>query len=553
LPGNGGQSPPAGLRSACGLAARAATAALAFAVAVAADAAEYRVEKLVGGPGIHGIHGLAFDAEDRLYVGSVVGQSIYRVDVETGALETFLGPPEGMADDLEFGPGGLLVWTSFLEGKVRAREGDGPIRVLASDLPGANSLAFRGDGRLFASQVFLGDALWEIDLDGREPPRLVAKDLGGLNGFDFGADGALYGPLWSKGEVARIDVTTGEVATLAKGWKTPAAANFDSKGSLFVLDHADGSVWRVDPDGGARFRVATLAPGVDNLAFDSHDRLFVTGIPHAQIHEVDLEQRRTRTLRESPLAMPGDVALVARNGRTRLAVADLFAERHVDPGSGRVFDLGVIGGDPIDYPTAVGAGKRFTWYAGWYSGALHKTDRTTGRSLRMWREFQAPMDVLELEDGSVLAVEWGGKLLRVTGAEESERAVVASGLEGPVSLAAADSENVYVCLHTAGSIVRVELATGKKTLVAADLAGPEGIAVGPDGRIYAAEVGERRVVAIEPAGGERAVIAAGLPIGLPAPPGVPPPFVITGVAVDAAGVVYVSSDLEDAIYRLVPE
>ena len=49
------------------------------------------------------------------------------------------------------------------------------------------------------------------------------------------------------------------------------------------------------------------------------------------------------------------------------------------------------------------------------------------------------------------------------------------------------------------------------------------------------------------------VIAERLPIGLPAPPGVPPVFVVTGVAVDAAGVVYVSSDLEDAIYRLVPE
>jgi sugar lactone lactonase YvrE len=553
LPGNGGQSPPAGSRSACGLAARAASAALAF--AIAASAAEYRVEKLVGGPGIHGLHGLAFDAQDRLHVGSVVGQSIYRVDVETGALETWIGPPEGSADDLEFGPGGVVVWTSILEGKIRAREGDGPVRVLASDLPGINALAFRGDGRLFASQVFGGDALHEIDVDGREPPRLVAKDLGGLNGFDFGADGAIYGPSWFKGEVVRVDVTTGEVTTVAKGFKLPAAANFDSKGDLYVLDHFDGAVFRVDAEGGAKLRVATLAPGLDNLAFDSHDRLFVTGVPNAKIYELDPERRRTRTLRESPLAMPGDLALAFGPGRPRLVVADVFAERQVEVASGRVKDLAVVGADPVEFPVAVGAGKRFTWYASWWSGAVQKTDRTSGRSLRVWREFAAPMDVLELEDGSVLVAEWGGKLVRVTGTEEPERAVVAEGLAGPVSLALAsvEPEVVYVCEHAAGALARVELGTGKRTEVASDLRRPEGIAVGPDGRVYVAEVGRRRVVVVNPEDGARAVVAEDLPIGLPAPPGVPPVFVITGVAVDAAGVVYVSSDLEDAIYRLVPE
>ncbi len=525
----------------------------ALLLAAGVGAAEYRVEKLVGGPGIHGLHGLAFDSEDRLYAGSVVGQSIYRVDLETGALETWIGPPDGMADDLEFGPGGLVVWTGVLDGKIRAREGDGPIRVLASDLPGINSIAFRGDGRLFASQVFRGDALHEIDVDGREPPRLVAQDLGGLNGFDFGTDGALYGPLWFKGEVVRVDVTTGEITTVAKGFKTPAAANFDSKGNLVVLDHADGSVWRVDPEGGAKTRAGRLAPGLDNLAFDSHDRLFVTGIPNAEIYELDLELRRTRRLRTSPLAMPGDIALATGGGRARLLVADLFAEREVDVASGRVKDLAVAGADPIEYPTAVASGKRFTWYAGWWSGAVHKTDRTTGRSLRVWHDFDTPMDVLELEDGSVLVAEWGGKLVRVTGTEEPERAIVAEGLAGPASLALADAEAVYVCEHTAGALARLDLATGKKTEVASGLRGPEGIAVGPDGRIYVAEVGRRRVVAIDPEGEKREVIAADLPIGLPAPPGVPPVFVITGIAVDAAGVVYFSSDLDDAIYRLVPE
>ena len=64
----------------------------------------YEVELLVPGYGFNGIHGIAFDDQDRLYVGSVIGQSIYRVDTETGEAETFiqmlLREREGFAGEL---------------------------------------------------------------------------------------------------------------------------------------------------------------------------------------------------------------------------------------------------------------------------------------------------------------------------------------------------------------------------------------------------------------------------------------------------------------------
>ena len=134
--------------------------------------------RLVEGSSFHGIHGLTFDDQDRLYAGSVVGQSIYRIDTDSGGVETFKAPPTGMADDLEFGPDGDLVWTSFLMGTVHAQKPDGELRVLAEGLPGANSLAFDRQGRLFMSQVFAADALWELDPEGQ--PRL-AKEAGAEN------------------------------------------------------------------------------------------------------------------------------------------------------------------------------------------------------------------------------------------------------------------------------------------------------------------------------------------------------------------------------------
>ncbi|HET9447197.1 MAG TPA: hypothetical protein VFO35_13095, partial [Steroidobacteraceae bacterium] len=193
-------------------------AAIAAACVYAANAQptseRYQLERLVPPSEFHGIHGLAFDKQDVLYAGSVVGHSIYRVDTATGKVTTLVGAPEGMADDLVFLADGTVVWTSIQHGVVRARNGDGPIRKLA-DLVSVNSINVRQDGRLFVAQVFGGDALWEIDPAGAKPPRLILKDLGGFNGFDIGPDGKLYGPLWFKKQVVRIDPDTSKLEVVA--------------------------------------------------------------------------------------------------------------------------------------------------------------------------------------------------------------------------------------------------------------------------------------------------------------------------------------------------
>jgi streptogramin lyase len=110
--------------------------------------------------------------------------------------------------------------------------------------------------------------LYEIDVEGVKPPRLIMEKMGGLNGFEFGPDDLLYGPLWFKGQVAKVDVDKAELTVVADGFKIPAAVNFDSKGNLWVVDTALGQLVRVDPKTGARKMVAQLKPSLDNLAID---------------------------------------------------------------------------------------------------------------------------------------------------------------------------------------------------------------------------------------------------------------------------------------------
>src|SRR5260370_9193454 len=161
------------------LALGAAVAATVFCTtAIGAAAQTYVVTHLVPGSAFHGVHGLGIDKAGRLFAGSVAGAALYEVDRSNGTAKVAIPAPVGMADDIAFAPDGTMAWTGFLTGDLYARKGDGPIKKLASGLPGINSLAFRKDGRLYASTLFLGDTPYEIDVAAAKPPRAIMRQMG---------------------------------------------------------------------------------------------------------------------------------------------------------------------------------------------------------------------------------------------------------------------------------------------------------------------------------------------------------------------------------------
>lgn len=509
-------------------------------------------EPVVPGHGFHGIHGLGFAPGDdeHVYVGSVVGQSIYKVDTQSGEWEVFAGPPEGMADDIEFAPDGTIFWTSFLTGKLHARKGDEPIRVLAQGLPGMNSLAMNKEGRLFATQVFQGDALYEVDPAGEKAPRLILKDLGGLNGFDFGPDGRLYGPLWFKGQVVAIDVDTAKMDVIAKDFATPNAVNFDSKGQLYALDTSKGHTYRVNVETGEKTLVSDFAFTSDNLAFDSKDRLYETIIPENGIYEVDTESGKARAVIAGKLSVPADIALFNDGGRDEIYIADVFALRRVDGKTGKVEDLGRFEKDSIDYPSGISVTEKHIVVCSFTSGAVQVLDRATGEMLNNLHGFTGAYDVVELSDGSILVAQLMGGLVRLSGEGYATKEKLPVRLAGATCLADAGDGAVYVTESFGGRVSRVDLATNERTDVATGLKVPEGVAVAPDGRVVVAESGLARLIAIDPKTGETEVLKDGLPIGLQPPAGLPAAWIATGVAVSPKGTVYFSADKEDALYRI---
>ncbi len=514
-------------------------------------AQSYTVQKIVPGSPFHGIHGLTFDANDQILVGSVVGQSIHQVDPETGAVSTYIGPPNGMADDLEFGPDGTLVWTGFILGKLFAQSPGGPVREIASDLPGLNSTAFSPDGRLFATQVFAGDALYEFDITGQIPPRKIIEGMGGLNGFDFGADGKLYGPLWFKGQVVRVDVDTGVLEVITEGIQVPAAVNFDSQGNLHVIDNETGEIFRIDIETGERTLIATAPTNLDNLAFDSHDRLYVTNMSDNAIYEIDTQTGATRTVISGSLSSTAGIAFASSVNGDRLYVADTFSLSYVDPQTHEVHDISRIISDH-EYPTDIDATEDQIVTSSTTAGLVQVWSVETGEMTRRWHDFVLPLGVEFLDDGRVVVVEAGtGKILAVSGEHGETRDVLYEGLVVPVGVTKI-ADTLYFTESETGIVHSLGLIDGAHAVIAEGLDLPEGIDATLDGSLVVAEVGANRAIRIDPNSGEVVVMTENIPLGYPGFAGLPRAFLPNGIAAGAGGEIYVASDIENAIYRLTP-
>ncbi|MGJ7605965.1 hypothetical protein ACSFA7_16605 [Variovorax sp. LT1R20] len=507
-------------------------------------------EALVPPSSFSGVHGLAIDAKGRLLAGSVLGNTLWEVDRTTGVAKVLIDAPEGQADDIAVGPQGELAWTNYLMGMLRYRESDtAPLRVLAKDLPGLNSLDFdRRSGKLYASQVFLGDALWEIDRTGQKPPRLIKKDMGGFNGFEVGPDGLLYGPLWFKGQVVKIDPANGNMTVIADGFKIPAAANLDGKGNLWVVDARSGELVRVELATGRKTVAKQLRPSLDNLAITPDGTIYVSNMANNEVQAFNPATGELRTLTSGKLAVPAGLKIDGND----LWVADVFGFRQVDVRTGEVRDVFRMQREPeLDYPFAVGLSPTRFALTSWFTGTVQLVDRQTLKTVETIHGLKAPFDAIPMPDGSVIYAELAsGSITRASGPKFADKSVLASGLNGPVQMVLGQDGALYVT-EAAGKLLRIPLdASAPLRTIVDGLALPEGVAQTPWGSFVVAESAARRLVEIDPANGTRRTIAENLPIGLAPGPGLPPPYVVTGVAVGTDGTVYVSADRNNAIYRI---
>ena len=502
---------------------------------------------LYGGP-----NGCAFDNEDKLYVGSVAGVSMFQVDKETGDASVYLGSPYGGADDIVFAPDGTMYWTAFFLGQVFKMDTEGKITLLADQFAGANSLDLDADGNLYCTQVFFGDALWKIDTTGGRNNVKIAEGLGGLNGFEIGKDGYIYGPLWFKQQVAKIDPATGEIVKIvADGFVTPCAVNFDSQGNLWALDTGTGEIFKINVDTGEKELIATQAPHLDNLCIDSKDRIFFTNMNTSGVYELDTATAEIRTVTEDITVYPQGIEVISDGAEDTLYFADNFAYKKLAVATKEVECP--ENGSTYCYTASLSEDGTRIVMTGWNDGSIKIFDTATDQMER-YTGFAAPAGAVLLSDGSVLALESvKGNLVRISGYDAATAQVIASGLEGPayLVLAGSDDPSVYVTEYSAGKITKINYETGAQTVICNMLSGPEGIALTANGKLLVIDSAAKQLLSIKPDTGEKTVLIDNLPSGhLGASSLGPEASPLEDVAVSANGNIYFTSPQNNAIYML---
>lgn len=503
---------------------------------------------LARGSPFHGVHGLRFDNEGRLTATSVIGQSIFRVNTSTGAVERVVGPREGMADDLAFAADGTMYWTAIEDGILYAKAPDGPVRKVVENMKGVNAISFnRERTRLFFSLVFYGDALYELDLAGAKVPRLVAQNIGGLNAFQVGDDGMIYGPLMFKGQVAKIDPDSGAVTTVASDLTSPGALKLDGKGNAYVLD--EQKLKRLDLASGAVTASAMLPYDPDNLAIDKDGRVYVSMAAPNAIAEVSVDTGAVRYVTgPTPLNSPTGLTVGNVSGRDALYVGDLFGGvRQLDGATGLLREM-----PPVDLfqPAHVFATEEHLLVVSQVSGTVQQLDRGSLEMLASWDGFMSPGDAVESLDGDIIVAETGtGRVLRVQGPEAGDREVLAEGLAKPTGLAVGQDGAIFVSETGGGRVLKLGPGDAPLMTLADGLERPEGIALEQGGdNVVVIEVGARRITRIEPSG-NKVVLAQNLPVGLS-----DGPSLFRGLAVGTtATTIYFSSDVDNTIYRLTPK
>jgi len=519
-------------------------------VADSVRASAENVRTIGDGASFRSSNGIIFGPDGDLYLASVLTPAVARIDPESGEILDSWGFDDGAKspDDLIFGPDGSIYWTNISHGDVMMRTPAGETRAVASPGIGVNPITFSDDGRLLVSQCFMDTRLFELDPAGGQAPRVIRDDLGpgcGLNGMDWGSvDGRLYGPRWFHGEVVRVDVDSGEVETVASGFGVPAAVKFNSEGVLHVLDTLRGEVVRIGGDGG-REVVARIESGLDNLAFDASDRLYVSSFTDSFIVEV-LSPDENRIVLGGGLSMPGGLALIGGGDAARLVVADFFALRQLDPASGEELSVtrDVIGFSDLGSSMSVHAASGGNVIlSSWFDNAVRIWDPAADALVQAFTGLAAPIDAIKFEDAIVVSQWETGDVISFSPDNPEERQVLAEGLSGPAGLVAVDGV-LYVADNLAGALLRI--GGGGAETVAEGLDQPEGLAAA-NGSIYVVEAGAGRVTAVDIASGETRMVADNLALQVPPGGAFPNTMLFNGIATDGE-TAWVAGDAANTIY-----
>jgi sugar lactone lactonase YvrE len=479
----------------------------------------YTLERLSADTLCPGVNGVAVEPDGHLYVTHTGNGTITRIHLKTMQPSVFLPSSAGVfiPDDITFDGKGNLYVTGMtpLVGQVYRIGANGAKTVIAEGLAAPNGIQFnRRTGRLFVTECFQGNRVYEVDPTGARPARLLieADVISIPEGFDFDPDtDDLIIPDMGTGRILRVNPDTGAIALVAEGFVTPVALVVGADKMIYMPELATGTVYKVSLDGARREKIAQLSPGLDNVAITPQGRLFVTSYWHATLYEVatDGSGAFKQLFPEGPNQPVGIVAK-----KDDLFVADAIMVRSVKDGKHFPTRLNAWAaqGMPLPLSLADGPGDHVFW-TDCIHGAVAMGDPHTGEFKAVAGELNLPVAVLmDAAQSRVFVAEYGAGQITAVSLLDGSRSVLTAGLEGPLAMAIVDGR-LYVAESKAGRISAVHLDSGRKEVFLSALAGrPAALAHDGQGRLLLLDGSGGKLLRIDPANMSIAVAATHLPV-----------------------------------------
>ena len=479
----------------------------------------YQVVRLVKDTLFPGCNGATIGLDGALYVVHTAIGTTTRIDLKTMKATNFVPPYAGtfITDDITSDDKGNFysTGTTPIVGEVYRLDKNGVKTVIAKGLIAPNGIQYnKRTGRLFTSECFQANRVFELDPTGAKEPRLLVKEnvIPVPEGFGFDPDtNDLIIPDMGTGKILRVHPDTGEITTIAEKFAAPIALKVGPD-KMAYFPELGGAVYRLSLDGQKREKLAQLPPGLDNLAITPEGRLFITSYWDATVYEVATDgSGKFKTLfPKGPNQING---ILIKNGK--VLISDAIMIRSVEKGKYVPTKLNAWAahGMPLPIGLADGPGDQVFWPDS-VNNAVAIGDPAKGEFKAIAGQLNRPMAVLmSKSEPKIYVAEYGGRADHRGQPYGWSQEGLATGLEGPLALAMIDN-TLYVAEGKPGRISKVDLANGNKEVFLAGVVGKVGaLANDGAGNLLALDGASGRLFRINPKNLAISIVAQNLPVG----------------------------------------
>lgn len=479
----------------------------------------YKLTTVVKDSAFAGVNGAVIGHDGALYVVHTGDGTTTRIDLKTMAASELVHPWSGVfiSDDITADDKGNLysTGTTPLVGEVYRIDAAGMKTVIARGLTAPNGIQFnKRTGRMFVSECFQANRVFEVDPTGVKEPRLLVKAnvIPVPEGFDFDPDtNDLIIPDMGSGKILRVHPDSGAIQPIADKFTAPIALKVGPDKKAYFPE-LGGAVYRLSLDGKTRDKLAQLPPGLDNLAITADGRLFVTSYWDATVYEVATDgSGKFKTL--FPKGSNTLTGVMVKHGQ--VLISDAIMIRTVQNGEYAQTKLNAWAshGMPLTLGLADGPGDQVLWPDA-VNNAVAIGNPTDGVFKPVAGELNHPVAVLmSKKEPKIYVAEYsGGQVTEISLADGAKRPLV-TGLDGPVSLAILD-DTMYIAEARTARIRKIGLAGGKSEVFVSSGVGKVGaLASDGSGGLLALDVIGRRLLRIDPKKLAISVVADDLPVG----------------------------------------